>query len=335
MRERLLVVLLLLLLLLLLLAGLAWWLWPRPAPAPSTPPAPAPLVPTPLPPSPAPSAPAVTRKAPEEPFVPEGPEQEALAALAGTLGGGIIRCNVPEDPALVSAPFPRSTWEGRTLVALVEDPDGVVPVLGPPPVRPENLRTKEDFEAFTAAIVDASRARFTISWGEAWPGEVGWCDVDEPRRVRISGRITMPDGSEPTEEVWLNGCASGGSVFPDASGAFSFETDAGPPCTLEVRSTGMPGGTVVERSTDRDDIVVVWRERDAGMVEVLEAKAREAREKAAYERDVLQAALDQVDSVEARQVLRDWQEARAAGFDAEADMTEDMVETWEKQALDE
>lgn len=271
----------------------------------------------------------MTPKAPEEPFVPEGPEQEALAALAEALGGGIIRCRVPEDPDVLSNPFPRSTWEGRTLVAVVEDPGGIAQIRGAPAERPEDLAADPDaFEAWMASIEEAHRTRFTVTWGEAWPGDVGWCDVDEPRRVRLSGRIMMPDGSVPVEEVWLNGCGGGGSVYPDGSGGFSFETDAGPPCTLEVRSSGMPGGTVVERTTDRDDIVVVWRERDHAMVEVLEEKARVAREQAAYERDVLRTALEEVDSEEARDTLRGWQEERAAELEERADQNDEAAERW-------
>ena len=88
------------------------------------------------------------------------------------------------------------------------------------------------------------------------------------------------------------------------------------------------GGTVVERTTDRDDIVVVWRERDHAMVEVLEEKARVAREQAAYERDVLRTALEEVDSEEARDTLRGWQEERAAELEERADQNDEAAERW-------
>jgi len=318
---------------LVLASVLLWWWWPEPPKAEPTP-TQAPVVRRSRTAMPPPSVPASKPDLAPDPFVPDGPEEEALAGLATALGAGLVRCSVPTDPGELSVPFPRATWDGKTVLALVEEAQGIAQIRGAPPERPEDLgEDPEALDDWVASMIEAGRTRFTVTWGEAWPGEVGWCDVEEARRVTLAGKVTLPDGSAPVEEVWVNGCDSG-SVYADASGAFSFETDAGPPCTLEVRSMGMPGGTVVERSTDRDDIVVVWAERDAGTLDVLVEQARAAREKASYERDILEVALDTVPPGPARIAMRRWQEERAAKLDDAADVLAEMAEGWETEATD-
>ncbi|MCB9688840.1 MAG: hypothetical protein H6738_21965 [Alphaproteobacteria bacterium] len=266
--------------------------------------------------------------------VPDTPEEHALAAVAKALGAGTIRCVLPMEPEGLVSPFPHTVWEGRTLVALVEEPAGVQQVVGEEPPQPsiEGLGKEASNEVLTAwmeALGEARRPRWQLTWGGAEADALGWCQVEAPARVTLSGRVVAADGGPLGEFRWLNGCTNGSTPLDD-EGRFTLETDAGPPCTLEVGSSGMPGGTVVDRSTDRDDIVVTWQRDQVGMLDALRGKQAEAEAAIEDQRMLYDAALDEVDSDEGRALVQGWKEARLQDRQERATNAAKAVELWER-----
>ncbi|MFH1462893.1 MAG: hypothetical protein ABIO70_00700 [Pseudomonadota bacterium] len=236
------------------------------------------------------------------PFVPRDAPEEALAAAARAGGFGLIRCDLPADaPAdLYAVGLHRVVRTGPRLTAAVVEPEGLTQLSHPFP-GPELLQ--QDQEAWLAALDRAAVPAGLLAWGEAFPGEQGWCRHEEPTRITLRGRIVTPDGA-PAADAWLNGCADG-STYPDAEGNFVLQTWRGGPCVLSVRSSGIPGdGLQVRRDADQEGLVVVDGPKD--VVANLDAEAAElARQEA--EAHPLEVALeDQSLSPGARELLQTW-----------------------------
>lgn len=246
-------------------------------------------------------------------------QKEALAITAAATGLGTVRCDIgtpPDGP--VSTPFVRTVWEGSLATGLVEQPQGVGTLR---PSSPPAELLAEDPDAWRAMLAASRTPGHLLTWGDAFPGEEGWCSVSEPRRITLSGRVEAEDGS-PAVDAWVNGCSSGSKQL-DAEGRFSFETWAGAPCTLSIRSSGIPGaGVEVTRTGDVSGIVLIDRPVDA-------AEAMAAHADALAWEDVMvhpmEIALEEEDlSDEARAVLARWLEeerdeaARLQAFYAQA-----------------
>ena len=216
---------------------------------------------------------------PEDAAAPEAEEAEALpveaqvAALAvatEATGLGRVRCVFEEAPdGPVTVPLKYAVWDGNVVHGLVEQTEGMGTFAPAPP--PAEL-LEEDMDAWRAQLKASRVPASLLAWGDAFPGETGWCEVREPYRVTLSGRIETEDG-QPATDAWVNGCAKG-STHPDGEGNFSMEVWAGGSCELWVRASGMPGaGVRVSLEQDVSDIVLIDRPIDAAEAQFAEADA--------------------------------------------------------------
>ena len=287
-------------------------LWDRgeEATEPSPPPVPTPSQALPPPPA-APAEPAPADPPTEAtPFTPRGPEEEALAALADATGDGLVRCDLgPDAPEEPMAPFRRYHLDGTVLTALVSDPAGLALVHPAPP--PGELLL-EDAEAWTAALEASQRAALVLEWGDAWPGELGWCAVEAPRTVTLSGRA-VPHPDAEREPLVVTGCGGEAATIADDL-TFTKVVDRGPPCMLEVNSENMGSGQMVERTTDVAGLVLhqTVGGGPGDMADLLDARREELEELRTMADPLATAAEVPGLSDEARALLAGWADDDAA-----------------------
>jgi hypothetical protein len=185
---------------------------------------------------------------------------------------------------------------------MVASSEGITQIRLPSP--PPDL-LHEDVEAWKEALRASRVPLGVLTWGDAHLGEEGWCELEEPAQITISGRIVTPDG-EPAPDALVNGCV-GGSTFPDEHGHFEMQAWRGAPCTLSVNRAGIPGdGVEVSRDGDQHGIVMVQEPIDASVA--IDQHAAELERQQA-QLHPLEVALEDPDlSAEARALLDGWLE---------------------------
>lgn len=244
---------------------------------------------------------------------PLGPEEEALQALGAALGLGWVACPAPAGLSEVQSRLIHPVRRGDAVVGLAPDPSGLSVLY--PPTPSGDLYDREGAAAFEAAVARSTQTVGAWRWGDAFAGEAGWCVLDPPSRVRLSGTLVLAD--PPPERVGLNGCGARPSdQHVDADGRWTMWVDRGEPCKLEVNSAGFEG-TWVDRSRDQAGIVVVQPPDPQTMAELVTSQAQELRAELARPDPAVLAADGEVSDA-ARAVLARWGAADRAELERRA-----------------
>jgi hypothetical protein len=159
---------------------------------------------------PAPEGPA-PRIALRPAAIPGGPTplDEAIEAVARAGSQGVIRCAVPDSPA-VDWPFEVAHHEAGLLRAVVPAAEGS--------------------RLYWPASDEPTEPIGTLRWSGAAVGQVGGCETGPTSRSRVEGTVTV-DG-QPASDVRVRVC--GTPARTDAEGRFSVEAWSSQHCLAWV-----------------------------------------------------------------------------------------------------
>jgi hypothetical protein len=239
---------------------------------------------------------------PEPAADPADAIDEAMAALATAMGGGWVRCELPEEapggvPRVLDGFVHR---QGDTVAFVVPEPDGVALMYPSPPPYPDADAGEAAVRAY-AAMQAAADTPFAVAHYTRASGEVrGVCGVADPAPLSVQGTVTGAEGGR------VEGCGVDVRVV---EGAFSFDTHVGEPCELRHSSDPLGPPTVLDRANPPESLVVTGRSEPRTMNEKVEARVAEAEASVA----TLQARVDALGeargavSESAAAVLQLWQ----------------------------
>jgi hypothetical protein len=158
-------------------------------------------------------------------------------------------------PERLIGPFRRTVHRGQLISGIVTEPFGASALW-------REVGSWEDVQHLDSAEYEEFlRPQAIVRWGDAPPGELGWCVVTPPRRVTLSGTLTGLPADFSGGEANFGYCASA-RVPVSKTGAFRIEMWSVGECELRVNDgEGAAHVLVVDTTVDQSGLELAWHPR--------------------------------------------------------------------------